>query len=859
MKFICYSFLFVCYCSLAIAQDVTFDDSSNDELVVKTAKYEVVLSKQHGAIQEIRHRSSSRVISLGNHSEHLWSATTPGREDDFVGSFDYGLGDGNTFSYEWKASNSTLTLHYKPGSNQPQALEVTAKIDFSKSKHIDFSLKITNGRPETLTHLSFPNDLLVSRGNIRRGLLPIIPGLVFEKGFFDERRSHQTQYPGWLGMFIPYVSMDLGHTFLTLYPIQKADKKVLPIDMGVNYSDDFVDNAYTLPFIMNTWISEGHSWSTPVIRLTLGQDFQATVSNFRKDNKWDQYPDVREKLGDDFDFVAGSMFYKFAFNALRTDFGAESFNEVDQLLATMAPAPGILHLVAYHGPFDHNFPDFFPPDPDYGTLEEYQAFHDRVHEAGYKVMPYINPTWWDLNSPTLQNLSGHSVDDLAVINEDQTPRYETYGETTGIVVSPNHTFVKERLATLMKNITETIPSDFIYEDQIGARPQPRDYNSTLRSPVSYLDTWIEHTRTYQDKNLGTEMGFDLLLETQSFFFGSTLLHRYFSDLDGQFGAGNYSDFPLTSLIAKDKAFFYPTNLGIQSSFQNAFNATYQLAMGLQLYNRLNDHVDFPGWIQASNLFQHNFVSGHAGTNMLSYETIEKDVTRSQFVNGEVVANWGNRAYEIEGHTLVPQGFFAQWDDGHWSGGTFSHYNGEALSFGDHILLERRNANSDTATLWHPVGGSTDLAVAKTKKSDPEFQYVVFAQTEDGPVRVPFTETEELITFEARAVVNGSPVKFWTLTSEVVLSAASPEVTKMVLYPNPLSSELFLQIQLPKPSSIELELLDLSGRAVGKWEKKAVTSDHSFDLSGTSLTSGILLAKIRMGDQTITKRLLVAGR
>ena len=85
-------------------------------------------------------------------------------------------------------------------------------------------------------------------------------------------------------------------------------------------------------------------------------------------------------------------------------------------------------------------------------------------------MPYINPTWWDDESPTLQNLEPPlTIAAIAVLNKQATPLYEYYGSKGGYVVSPYPSFVQQRLDQLMHDMKEAIPSDLIHEDQVGGR------------------------------------------------------------------------------------------------------------------------------------------------------------------------------------------------------------------------------------------------------------------------------------------------------------------------------------------------------------------------------------------------------
>src|SRR6516162_11422703 len=54
--------------------------------------------------------------------------------------------------------------------------------------------------------------------------------------------------------------------------------------------------------------------------------------------------------------------------------------------------------------FDATDPDVLPPDPRAGTLEDLQSALAAAHARGDLVMPYLNVSWWNPQSPTVQQL-----------------------------------------------------------------------------------------------------------------------------------------------------------------------------------------------------------------------------------------------------------------------------------------------------------------------------------------------------------------------------------------------------------------------------------------------------------------------
>jgi hypothetical protein len=168
-----------------------------------------------------------------------------------------------------------------------------------------------------------------------------------------------------------------------------------------------------------------------------------------------------------------------------------------------------------------------PPNPSYGTTADLAALVAAAHTLGHKVMPYTNPTWWDVNGTTIRSweAGGAALASFTALNSSMAPVWETYGPNSGVVSEPNLPRVQERIALLLHNLTATVGMDAIFEDQIGARPWLADYSpqSQLNSP-SYLSGWVAHVTRSQAQGtiLMTEQGFDTLANTEAAFCGSVL-------------------------------------------------------------------------------------------------------------------------------------------------------------------------------------------------------------------------------------------------------------------------------------------------------------------------------------------------
>ncbi len=82
---------------------------------------------------------------------------------------------------------------------------------------------------------------------------------------------------------------------------------------------------------------------------------------------------------------------------------------------------------------------------------------------------------------------------------------------------------------------------------------------------------------------------------------------------------------------------------------------------------------------------------------------------------------------------------------------------------------------------------------------------------------------------------------------------------LTIYPNPTQSQTTLNLQLDKPSSVQIILYNLSGQQVKELVrvKEFGEGKHNFTLQLTDLSSGMYLVKVLLKDNVLTKRIMVA--
>jgi len=747
------------------SQAVFFDDSDSEIMILSnTSSYEIGFRKSNGSIAYIRNPNAGNHISSGSRFQQLWGTVALNGDPVYIGGANYSPSSPNNFGYDWDSATNKLSLRYTPDPNAQERISVLVEITVSESSFFDCRLSLTNDRSVPLDSIAFPSDLVFMEDEITDALFPWIPGILLKAPFFQEDRSYQFRYPGRRG-FADYVSVNHQSGFLCLYSLFQPEQHVPIVDFGFTDDDEYIANSTFLGHTFHVYVRSGESWISPTVRIRIGQNHLETINAYRTDNGIHDFPSIHGKLGNNFQRVRKAPVLKADFRQLRWN-GLEKFTDYNSFLPTL-PAPSILHLVSYHtGGHDTHYPDFYPPDPVFGTVEEFRALFDKAHSLGIMVMPYINPTWWNEESMTMQNeLPPLTMDDIASLDANGQPVFNSYGPNTGIAVSPQHPFVVKRLHRLMREMTEDLPSDFVLEDQIGARSGFRDFNPTLDAPTSYSEKWLEHTRRYADKYLATEDGFDRLLETEVGFHGSLLLMEKNGAADQWFGRGNWDYYPFTPIAAHDKILFYQHDLAPETTTSNQRNLAWNLAFGFMLtYDLSGDLQKRPDWLRLVSQFQSHVCYLYAGEKMTDYVLLQNGVTQSVFETIDVIANWNEASpFSISGHTIPPQGAFVVSHDGSLEAGVFTSFNGTSLSPGNHYIIVERDLSGDNVMVFQPLGNDTEITIQRPANWTDAESIFAIAVSGDKTFEVPRTVKEDGITFLWRREMEDANIDYYILT------------------------------------------------------------------------------------------------
>jgi hypothetical protein len=697
--------LLTIFCFECKSDTAYFQDTDSESLILANSFWEASFSRTNGSLKYIKDKNSGGIVCYGSKDDSLWAVDFFDVQD-VIKSAEYRRGYQKSFTYKWEAGIGTLTFSYDGIPTGAEEIDADVTVKASAENWFEMQLHLYNRYGKTIKFAYFPNDLAFSIPEIEEALYPALPGVIFKKTFFQQKRSYTGRYPGWPGVFADFVALKTINGVLSIYSYQGADR-FIPSIFGF-LSDEGDADKFHYNHMIASGTENNKDYYSPWIKIRVGDGYVASIDAYRSDNGYDKYMSLKEKLGASYEKIIRSPILKLEATKLKL-----RFDEYDELIFKIMPSPLIYHFCGFQrGGFDQNLPDILPPESVWGTTEDLIGMVSKLHQRGNLFMPYTNPTWWDDESDTLLNLpSSLTIQDIAVLHEGYRPVYEIYnGYYGGYVTSPYSPFIKEVIAAKMKEITDVVLSDIVFEDQIGARQWRFDFNVNSPTLISYIDGWIEHTRRYKDKILGTELGFDRLAETETAFYGGMLLSIRDGTIVTIWGAGNLSAYPMISILLRDKVMLYQHDLADYTMTLFKENFSWNLAFGyfptMQIVSRTSMNIE---WMKMLSGFSKYVLSRYAGERARDFSYLTDNLSKTDFENFEVFANWSeDYPCAVDEHSVAPMGAIVRSKAGNLTAGIFTAYNGIPLAGKEQYIIEERT--SDSIMIRHLMGEATTFAV-----------------------------------------------------------------------------------------------------------------------------------------------------
>jgi Domain of unknown function (DUF6259) len=690
---------------------ITFTQHARKATLRVTAPgYELLLSRTNGGILSLTDRAAKKKLLVGQ-GGCIWGARAEG-STDYIGGCSFSRTGASRFSYSWSQRATTLTLRFTPKVDAGDAISATATLTFARTS-FDIRVTVENHLHRLLTSMLVPADLLAVAGDVTAGYAPnFLPGVKLSPNFFKGTQGNVLTYPGRY-VWADYLAYDMGSARLALYSVNPDPSPIRPVEIGFVRGEPggfCADNYFCIAHSFNAQIADGATWTSPVVRIRVGETVDRSLANYRRDNAIDRYPSVTDKLG------AKTATYAQA-PLIKADLrkGLPPLAEWKEQL-TRLPSPALVHPVHFQpGRFDEWAPDFLPPDPRIGSSADFRAMVADAHELGDLVMPYLNVSWWNVNSPTIHRLLAEGpAERFSVLNASGRPHMDFYPPFFGYVVSPYTQIVRDRVRSLMEQWQTETPTDCYFFDQLGARPWIRDYNPASPDSLSYYDGWLALLAPYASRCLMVEDGWDRLAKSSSGFHGGLLdVQREAGEADYLFNAGNWEPYPMAQYVFHDKVLMYQHDLAEQTMTQDPATLTYNVAYGFLLsyfWDGQRDTLSSP-WLDVVSTYQRALGPFYAGQSLQSYTSPAAGVTETAWPNMTVLTNWNTgRTHSVDGYGIAPDGFLARSRDGSVVAGTFSGtFDGAVLSGGGaHDLVVMRAGS--TVTVHQPLGSDTSVSV-----------------------------------------------------------------------------------------------------------------------------------------------------
>jgi len=668
----------------------------NDEeglLVINNSHYEIAFQASNGGVAYLKQKGSNEYLSAGNQT--LWWAILG--DDTSVQS-----ANAEAFTYEWKKGDGVLKLNYSG------TLQVDVDVRFGSDDRIYMAASLENGTGQTIKTFRFPYELKIEQEVVEDAILPMLPGAKLKNAFFKESNSFTDQYPG--VMFASYLAMRTTAGNVAMYDL---GEETIPLT-EIGFKHQINDSGKTsLVHNYRTWIEPRQMWSSPAVVLEVGGDYDTSIASYRDLNGIGQYRSLTDKLGDNARKYFELPLYKTDISAIKD----ASWRNLTNGFIDKMNYNGMIHLVGFQtGGHDENYPDFIPPDPNWGGNAAFENFVQNAKEKGNIVVPYTNMSWWGVSSPTLDRLpAGAKLEDIVVEKENGAMMQEDYGLHSGYVVNTGHPFFRERITEEHRKLIEVAGFDGIFEDQWGIRNSPYVFNAIIPEGTDPSTAYFQGVRDYFESlkhNMYMEDGTDVLADHAIGFMGST----YLWDILGyRKNTSPYTEYyPLSGMLLRDKVMFYHHNLAGETMTDDTDMLRWNLAMGYNLSADFYNGVTSP-WVDAIGVFQKHVLAAYVDQRVSGFEQLTPSATLTDFGTHKVTANWDkDAAYELDGNVvLAPGGFDVKAEDGSVRAGNYTKYNGLDLDAGEHILVEARSA--DAVRIYQPIGSDTTLKVKKGGK------------------------------------------------------------------------------------------------------------------------------------------------
>jgi len=846
-------------------QSITLNESDPEVLkVTNQVYYELGIVKSNGDIAYIKDLQTDQILAPGDPKTGDW--TLDYKNEGFYSTADFLNNPQNQFTYSWDEAAATLSLQYRPGDDVVHEIGLTLSITFTTLNYFDMQLAVENNRNDTIIRVDFPDNLALKMTENDSAVLPSrYPGMLLFPEFFNQDLIVYESYPDY--MHADYVSIIKGESNLSIYSLN-SDTRTLRTGFGF-FPNSGNDNEVNYHFRheYTNWLIPGASWLSPVSRFRIGESTIETLKAYRVDNKIDQFPSLREKLGDEFDNYAQSPMHFYHFHAVDETI---SYKQVPALVnGVTIPAIVMFTNFTSGGYFGYS-PDFYPPNPDLGSPADFAEMVREIESSGLKTSAATIPGWWHKDSPTMRNMSTESIKAVSALDMNAQPYFYTWtnGEILdpGYFVSPNSQIVQEKSAFIIDKLTTEFGIDIMYHDVLGTHNIGYDFNAAASDPLDYIPGWYRFLENDKANQHIVEYAYDKMAK---YAIGSMGINRW-DNLDvlnywhHEPNKPIWNPYPCAPVILNDIMANY--HWGSNPGYENT-SYYLQFAVPMGIYIGVGEY-GAPGgyWDRLTRDFSTHVMSRLWGKQLVDYTGVPGEFTIADYGDIEVTKNWNfTDTLYFENYSLPPSGVLVESKDGSLVAGIFCGFNGEDLSgykaWEDHYIIQLTDEYA--ITLKHPYSKDTPIKIKRPTSWINDEGISIKCITQEG------TEGSVEAEIEARAIRFDLNERYQgELADEYIIEydpdAGSETLPEFMMYqnaPNPFIYETTIDFVVTKENLISIEIRNLQGQLVRLLlDQHVPVGSHSLTWDGksedgSSVPPGIYFCRMRSEGNSIAKKLV----
>lgn len=476
-------------------------------------------------------------------------------------------------------------------------------------------------------------------------------------------------------LFSDFIHVDAEAGSLAIYRVQPETEVFVPARMELRGAEVNGQAAGVFNHQFMTWVEPGKTWNAPTVVLRFGGDLPEAAREYARHNGFtkglaDKMP--AEKLA------------KFVQSLLIRLHGRRAKDYLEYL--PQLPAPNIIHMTEHlHVGFDAAYPDYLPPPPEFGTMDELRRLYRQARRLGFLMMPYVNPTWWCDRSPSLAKYG----DTVLARGLDGKPYREAYGfaepRNRGWSICALHPLVRRLDDRCLQQFVRDLGADILFQDQIGARGPKYDLNPAEPTPYAYTEGMLAIARhDSQYVPLSTERGWDRLIDYEVQFCGVSFAmvpkrgrRLWTPNFWETFADGEWACSPLALYMAHDKVAFALHDLGHFIDDERA------LAMALPLGHQLSLAlgVGTPRssarfrWLQWLDVLQKKVAAAYMLQPLESMRHITQMAIEARYGPLRVAGSLDTQPVRLAGVVMASPGYYVSDREGRLEAGRLVRYAG----------------------------------------------------------------------------------------------------------------------------------------------------------------------------------------